>query len=132
MLAQTFRFDHSAESIHAVFGISQHRAMEITGSIIFTEIDKAHTAFKLFDNPEEAPMEFTTKTGVLDAVFGDLKNDNEALFATFEWGKHITLSTTKDDYKSMLGQMGMFYMLTDGDRDKFLTLFTKSQSESED
>ena len=136
MVTETVKFDHSAEDISSVFGISKQRAMEITGSIFFTEIDKVYAVHSLFGNPEEAPKEFTTKTGILDAVLGEVNNDSEALFATYEWGKHITLSNSNEDYKMMCGmEMTMLYMMTGQDKDKFLAEFVKraeSAEESED
>lgn len=131
MVTETVKFDHTAGSIYSVFGLTKERAMEITGSILFTEIDKAYTAQSLYDDPNEAPAEFTTKTGVLDAVLGDVKNDNEALFATYEWSKHIILSNEKDEYRVMCGLLTMVYMLANQDKDRFITEFVK-RADSED
>ena len=131
MVSETVRFDHSAGDIPSVFGLTRQRAMEITGSIFFTEIDKAYTAHSLFDDADDAPKEFTTKTGILDAVLGEVRNDNEALFATYEWGKHITLSNVKEDYKMMCGMMTMMYMMANQDKDKFIKEFVKRAEEAD-
>ena len=131
MVTETVKFNHSAGTIPAVFGISKQRAMEITGSMFFIEIDKAMTAQSLYDDPSEAPAEFTTHTGVLDAMLGEVKNDNEALFATYEWSKHITLSNTDKNYKEMVPMMTMLYMLSGQDKDKFVKRFVEGSQESE-
>ena len=130
MVTETVKFDHSAGSIHSVFGLSKYRAMEITGSIFFTEIEKAYVASKLYDVIEEVPAEFSTRTSVLDAVLGEVNNDNEALFATYEWGKHITLLNTQEDYKLMTEMFGMLYMMHGGDRNKFMTAFIERAEEA--
>lgn len=131
MVKDTVKFDHSAGNLYSVFGLTKQRALEISGSILFTEIDKAYTAQALYDNPADAPSEFTTHTGVLDAVLGEVNNDNEALFATYEWGKHITLSNTKEDYKMMCGLLSMLYMMSNQNKDKFIIEFIK-RAEAED
>ena len=130
MVTETVKFDHSAGSFHSVFGLSKSRAMEITGSILFTEIDKAFVVHELFNNADEAPAEFTTQTGVLDAVLGDVNNDNEALYATYEWSKHVTLSNTQEDYKKMIEMFAILYKLNEGDRDKFITAFVDRVEEA--
>ena len=126
MVSQTVKFDHTQGAIHSVFGISKVRAAEITGSIIFLEIDKAFTASKLYDDVSEAPAEFTTKTGVLDALLGEVSNDNEALYATYEWSKHITLGNTDENYNTVCNGLALLYMSVGQDRDKFINSFLEA------
>ncbi len=123
MVSETVKFNHEAGSIYSVFGLTKQRALELTGSIFFTEIDKAYMAHKLFDDPNEAPAQFTTRTGVLDTVLGDVKNDNEALFVTYEWGKHLTLTAVDEKYQATAGLLTMVYMMVDQDKDKFIEHF---------
>ena len=68
MLTEKIKFDHTTGNIQSAFGLTEDRATEITGSILFTEIDKAFTAQSLYENLDEAPKEFTSKTAVLATV----------------------------------------------------------------
>jgi hypothetical protein len=130
MITEQINFDHTTGDIALAFGLTDDRATEITGSIIFTEIDKAFTAQSLYDNLEDAPREFTSKTGVLASVLDDVHNNEEALFATFEWSKHIILKQTNKEYDKLLGAMTMLYMLSGQDKNKFIKGFVKKINEA--
>ena len=132
MLTEQITFDHSTGDIVSAFGLTDDRATEITGSIIFTEIDKAFTAQSLYDKMEDAPREFTSKTAVLASVLDDMANNQEALFATYEWSKHIILKQTNKQYDSLLGVMTMLYMTSGQDKDKFLKKFVKKINEAKE
>ena len=123
MLTEKIKFNHNTGDICSALGISDDRATEITGSIIFTEIDKAFTAQSLYEDMEEAPREFTSKTAVLASVLDDMNNNEEALYATFEWSKHIMLKQTNKNYESLLSGMAMLYMVSGQDKEKFLKSF---------
>ena len=125
MLTEKINFDHNTGDIATAFGISSQRASEITGSIIFTEIDKAFTAQSLYEDLSEAPSEFTSKTAVLSSVFDELTSNEEVIFATYEWSKHIVLKRTEQSYDKMLNMFTMMYMLSNQDKKKFIKTFVE-------
>jgi hypothetical protein len=129
MLTEKIKFDHTTGNIQTAFGLTDDRANEITGSIYFTEIDKAFTAQSLYENLEEAPKEFTSKTAVLATVLEDLNSNEEALYATFEWSKHVILKSTDSNYGGMIGMMTMLYMTSGQNKKKFIKSFVKKINE---
>lgn len=124
MLTEKITWDHSQNSIPLALGISEDRAAEITGSIFFTEIDKAFTAHSLFDDEDDIPAEFKSKTAVLDSVLDDLTNNNEAIFATFEWTKYMVVAS-EDRRDKLKGALSMLYMMSGQDKNKFIKEFKK-------
>lgn len=132
MLTEKIKWDHSQRSIPLALGITEDRAAEITGSLLFTEIDKAFTAHSLFDDEDDIPAEFTTKTAVLDSVLDDLNNQNEAIFATFEWTKYMVVAN-EDRRDKLKGALSMLYMMSGQDKNKFVKEFKKRvQREGDD
>lgn len=132
MLTEKITWDHSQNNIAKALGITPTRAMEITGSIFFTEIDKAYTAQALFDNEEDTPAEFKTKTAILDTVLEDVSNNNEAIFATFEWTKIVISNVMGEDADKMKAMLTMLYMMTNQDKNKFIREFAKRATENND
>jgi hypothetical protein len=129
MLTEKITFDHTTGNIQTAFGLTDDRATEITGSILFTEIDKAFTAQSLYENLEEAPKEFTSKTAVLATVLEDLNSNAEVLYATFEWSKHLVLKNTDSNYGGLLGVMTMLYMTSGQNKKRFIKSFVKKINE---
>ena len=125
MITDNIVFNHNTGNIPTSFGLTAERASEITGSLFFIEIDKTFIAHKLYDNMEDAPKEFTTKTAILSELLDDCNTNAEALFAAYEWGKHLTLSATNKSYKEMTGMLTMMYMISDQDKGKFLKSFVE-------
>jgi len=138
MLTEKIHFNHNTGDIQAAFGLTDDRATEITGSILFTEIDKTFTASSLYEDLSEAPAEFTSKTALLASVLDDMNSNEEVLYATFEWSKHIILKRTNKEYDGLLGAMTMLYMTTGQNKNRFIKGFvkkineTKQQMEDED
>ena len=129
MLTEKITFDHTTGNIQSAFGLTEDRATEITGSILFTEIDKAFTAQSLYEDLDEAPKEFTSKTAVLATVLEDLNSNEEALYATFEWSKHIIMKSSNSEYGGLLGMMTMLYMTSGQNKKKFIKSFVNKINE---
>lgn len=125
MITENIVFNHNTGNVPLAFGLTEDRANEITASIFFIEIDKTYTAHQLYDDMREAPKEFTTKTAVLDTLLDDCNTNAEALYAAFEWGKHLTLSACRREYKEMTAMMTMLYMTSGQDKTKFIKEFAK-------
>lgn len=130
MLTEKITWDHSQSNIAKALCISPVRAMEITGSIFFTEIDKTYVAQTLFDNEEDTPAEFKTRTAILDSVIEDLNNINEVIFATFEWTKIAATNVMGEDQDKMKAVLTMLYMVSQQDKNKFIKEFTKRAQDS--
>ena len=122
MLNEKIKFNHYASDIREALSINNRRASELTGLLLYTEINKAHTVSKLFDDEEEAPREFTTQTGTLASVLEEVENLNEAIFTTFQWTKNMQMSRQKDG-SGMLAAVTMMYLVCDQDKDKFIEMF---------
>ena len=127
-LTEKITWDHSQNDIAKALHITDDRALEITGSLLFTEIDKAFTAHSLFDNEDEIPAGFKSKTAVLDSVLDDLTNNNEAIFATYEWTKFIVARNMGADKDKMNAQLTMLYMMSGQNKEKFLNEFRRRAS----
>jgi hypothetical protein len=131
MLTEKITWDHSANDIREALCISKDRAMEITGSIFFTEIDKAYVAHSIFGEEEEIPNEFKTKTAVLDSVTEELENENELIFATFEWTKHIASRNVNPEAKGMEAVMTLLYMMSNQNKKTFIREFKKRMNDED-
>jgi hypothetical protein len=122
MLNEKIKFNHQASDIREALSIDNRRATELTGLLFFTEINKAHTVGKIFDNEDEAPREFTTQTGTLSTVLEEVEDLNEVVFTTFQWTKNMQMARHKDG-SGMLAALTMIYLVCDHDKDKFIEMF---------
>jgi hypothetical protein len=122
MLNEKIKFNHQASDIREALSIDNRRATELTGLLFFTEINKAHTVGKIFDNEDEAPREFTTQTGTLSTVLEEVEDLNEVVFTTFQWTKNMQMARHKDG-SGMLAALTMMYLVCDHDKDKFIEMF---------
>jgi hypothetical protein len=122
MLNEKIKFNHQASDIREALSIDNRRATELTGLLFFTEINKAHTVGKIFDNEDEAPREFTTQTGTLSTVLEEVEDLNEVVFTTFQWTKNMQIARHKDG-SGMLAALTMIYLVCDHDKDKFIEMF---------
>ena len=122
MLNEKIKFNHQASDIREALSIDNRRASELTGLLFFTEINKAHTVGKIFDNEDEAPREFTTQTGTLSTVLEEIEDLNEVVFTTFQWTKNMQMAKQKDG-SGMLAALTMMYLVCDHDKDKFIEMF---------
>jgi hypothetical protein len=122
LISEKIKFNHQASDIREALNINNRRASELTGLLFFTEINKAHTVGKLFDDEDEAPKEFTTQTGTLSSVLEEVENLNEVIFATFQWTKNMQMAK-REDGSGILASLTMMYLVCDQDRDKFIKMF---------
>lgn len=129
MLTEKITWDHSSNDIREALCISKDRAMEITGSIFFTEIDKAFVAHSIFGDDDNIPSEFTTKTAILDTVADELENSNELVFATFEWTKHIASRSLNPEAKGIESIMTLLYMMSKQNKNTFIKEFKKKMND---
>jgi hypothetical protein len=122
MLNEKIKFNHYASDIREALSINNKRASELTGLLLFTEVSKAHTVSRIFENEDEAPREFTTQTGTLATVLEEVEDLNEVIFTTFQWTKNMQMAKHKDG-SGMLAAVTMMYLVCDQDRDKFIEMF---------
>ena len=62
-------------------------------------------------------------------VLEDLNSNEEALYATFEWSKHLVLKNTDSNYGGLLGVMTMLYMTSGQNKKRFIKSFVKKINE---
>jgi hypothetical protein len=126
------KFDHNAENLQQSMGLTQKRADELTATLFFEMISVQHMVESLFDNPEDAPANMTTKTGIMERVFDDVKSPEEMVYVAWEYAKYDVL-LKKDDNFSMAHKMMCLslYMFSNQDKEKFINTYVKKKSEAE-
>jgi hypothetical protein len=126
------KFDHTESSVPSALGIPQNRTEQLSASIMFEMINQAFLVRKLFDNPDDAPVNFTRKTGILERLFDDASNEAERIFLTWEFSK-IDLSMHKNDkMRTVLQALSLLYSACDADKDKFIQKFIEHQRMAEE
>jgi hypothetical protein len=126
------KFNHTAENLQESMGLTQKRADELTATLFFEMINVQHMVESLFDNPEDAPANMTTKTGIIERVFDDVKSPEEMVYVTWEYAKYDVL--LKKDEKFAMNHKMMtlsLYMFSNQDKDKFINTYVKKKSEAE-
>lgn len=126
------KFNHTAENLQESMGLTQKRADELTASLFFEMINVQHMVESLFDNPEDAPANMTTKTGIMERVFDDVKSPEEMVYVAWEYAKYDVL--LKRDEKFAMAHKMMclsLYMFSNQDKDKFVNTYVKKKSAAE-
>jgi len=122
------KFNHDTKTIQDSLGIDTKRADHISANILFEIINQAYLVKNLFDNPDNAPSNLTTKTGLLERVFEETTNEAERIYATWEYSK-IDLTLQKSEaMQATLQGMALLYSACDSDKDKFINKFIEHKS----
>lgn len=122
------KFNHDTKTIQDSLGIDSSRADHISANILFEIINQAYLVKNLFDSPENAPSNLTTKTGLLERVFEETTNEAERIYATWEYSK-IDLTLQKSEtMQATLQGMALLYSACDSDKDKFINKFIEHKS----
>lgn len=118
------KFDHSEPNIAVAMGIDEHRSDVLDAIIFYTLIDQQMMAESLFDNLEEAPLNLTTKTGLLETLFESSKNEAERIYMSLEYSKIDQYMQNKArGFREFMASLHMLYQGTDGNKDKFISKF---------
>lgn len=118
------KFDHTMENMGLALGISDERADELDGTIFFTMIDQTKMVESLFDDPDDAPLNLVTKTGLMETLFEHSKNEAERIYLTFEYSKvDQHMEHNAKGIKNFLAGLHLLYQGVDGNKQKFVEKF---------
>lgn len=126
MYSTKVKFDHGCSDIRGALNLNNRRASELTALLFFVEIDQTFTVKKLYDNEEEAPREFVTKTGTLSTALDDAQNLNEVVFLTYQWTKNLNMHKEVD---GGLAALTMLYAIANQNKEQFIDLFVKKMED---
>ncbi len=125
------KFNHDTRTIQDSLGIGKDRADRISANILFEMINQAFLIKNLFDSPDNAPSNLTTKTGLLERVFDETENEAERIYATWEYSK-IDLTVQKSEtMQATLQGMALLYSACDSDKDRFINKFIEHKNMTE-
>lgn len=120
------KFDHSQNSLNLAIGIDDERSDVLDAIVFFSIIDQSVLAESLFDNPDDAPVNMRTKTGMMERMLEHGSTEAEIIYLAMQFSK-----VDRDmDFKSsgvhgFLSGLAMMYEAVDGDCDKFVKKFIK-------
>jgi hypothetical protein len=118
------KFDHTQESLHLALGIDDERSDALDAIMFFCIIDQNILRDSLFDDPDEAPMNMRTKTGILEKAFDEAKNEPERIYLSMEYGKIDTdLDNDNNGIRTFMKGLLMMYEGVDGNLHKFISKF---------
>jgi hypothetical protein len=126
------KFNHTAGNLQQSMGLTQQRADELTASLFFEMINVQHMVESLFDNPDDAPANMTTKTGIMERVFDDVKSSEEMVYVAWEYAKYDVLLNRDEKFAMAHKMMTLsLYTFSNHDKDKFINTYVKKKSEAE-
>ena len=128
MLKEKVNFDHNSSDIRAALNLNSRRASELTALLFFIEIDQVFTVKRLFDDEDEAPREFVTKTGTLSTALDDAQDLNEVVFLTYQWTKNLSMNK-EGNLGGGLAALTLMYMLSNQDKNEFINMFVKKMED---
>lgn len=124
------KFDHSAGNVQSALGIPDHRSDVLDAMVLYSIINQAIMIDTLFDNPKDAPMNLRTKTGIIERILENAKNDNETAYLVWEFARLDIRMDTDKKLQHVLAGMTMLYKAVDGDEDKFVEKFVTYKREA--
>ena len=124
------KFDHSAGNVQAALSIPDHRSDVLDAKVLFNIINQAVMVNKLFDDPDDAPSNLRTKTGVIEKILDEAKTDNERVYLVWEYSRLDLRMDTDKKLQHVLAGMTMLYKAVDGDEDKFVEKFISYKNEA--
>lgn len=124
------KFDHSAGNVQAALSIPDHRSDVLDAKVLFNIINQAIMVNKLFDDPDDAPSNLRTKTGLIERILDEAKSDNERVYLVWEYSRLDLRLDTDKNLQQVLAGMTMLYKAVDGDEDKFVEKFISYKNEA--
>lgn len=126
-------FNHTVSTIQESIGIPDMKADTLTASIMYEMMNQSYLLNSLYDNPEDAPPNLRTKTGILERVFEEASNEQERLYVMWEMSKFdIIASTDSKRLREMSTLMSMMYVMSDKKKQKFIDLYIKKKNKVRD
>lgn len=123
-------FDHSARNFQGALNIEQDRTDQLDAIVMYSLINQAMMVRQLFDNPDEAPSNMRTKTGILERALESAENDNERIYITWEYAR-VDARTDMDKRASLaISGLAVLYQMVNGDEDEFVAKYIKHKREA--
>lgn len=126
------KFNHTAGNINRSLNISDERCDHLDALVMYSIINQAMMIRQLFDNPDDAPANMRTKTGVLERCFESTVNEAERIYLVWEYSK-IDMRLDKDQkLQAIMSGMTLLYDAVNGDEDKFINKFVSFKNKAKD
>lgn len=122
------KLNHEAKSLGDAFNLSDNIQNRITATIMYEFINRQYQIEHLYDDVDDAPLELTTTSGMLEACINKASGAAEKLYTVWEFAKIEMLKRDKNKIREFVGIMSlaaMTYSLVDKDYEKFCTKFSK-------
>lgn len=126
------KFNHNNASLCAALGIEKKRENELSAIVLFELINQQALLHKLYDNPQEAPLELRTKSGLLEKLLRECQSESEAIFVTHDFTKIDILTDHDKKVQSSMQGVVMLYTLMNGNREEFIKRYNEQRSRIED
>jgi hypothetical protein len=118
------KFNHEGATMGAAMGLEGNQEAVLLGNMFYEIVNRDFIMHDLYDDPEEAPIELTTTSGLLETCLKRCTTENERTFTIWEFSKTDFLRTKEDkNLEMMLQAVMMIYMMSDKKRDKFIEKF---------
>lgn len=126
---ERIKFNHEGKSLADAMGIDLERRYELEAIVIYNMLIVEIMAKKLFDNPEDAPRNLTTKSGVLEKILDYADTDAEAIYLTYEY---CILDKKTDGLKGQIFASALAVKIRelDLDEEKFIEWFVEKRQTS--
>jgi hypothetical protein len=118
------KFNHEGSTMGAAMGLERNQEAVLLGNMFYEIVNRDFIMHDLYDNPEEAPIELRTTSGLLESCLKRCSTENERTFTIWEFSKTDFLRSTENkNLEGMLQAVMMIYMMSDKKRDKFIEKF---------
>lgn len=116
---EKIKFNHDCEKLHQSMGIDEDRKYELEVAVLYNMLLNALMLDKLFDNPDDAPTNMRTKSGMLEKILDYAMDDAELVYLGMEYVIQDKLSDTTEGKLFMSAVLHKLKEL-DLDEDKFV------------
>ena len=124
------QFDHTSGNIPRSLNITDERSDQLDALVMYNIINQGMMIRQLFDNPDDAPANMRTKTGVLERCFESTNNEAERIYLVWEYAK-LDIRLDKDHkLQAIMSGMAMLYDAVNGDEDKFVEKFVSFKNKA--
>ena len=124
------QFDHTSGNIPRSLNITDERSDQLDALVMYNIINQGMMIRQLFDNPDDAPANMRTKTGVLERCFESTNNEAERIYLVWEYAK-LDVRLDKDvKLQAIMSGMAMLYDAVNGDEDKFVEKFVSFKNKA--
>lgn len=124
------QFDHTSGNIPRSLNITDERSDQLDALVMYNIINQGMMIRQLFDNPDDAPVNMRTKTGILERCFESTNNEAERIYLVWEYAK-LDVRLDKDvKLQAIMSGMAMLYDAVNGDEDKFIEKFVSFKNKA--